>query len=792
MSLRSGKIPNLVQGVSQQPDELRLPTQLNLQEDCFASVVEGVIRRPPTEHIARVSATSLDGAFMHLINRDTTERYQVVVTATGIQVFDLQGASKTVNEVSSSFGYLTCIDPKTQFRALTIADYTFIVNTTVTPTMEATLTTDRDDEALILVKQGEYSSTYSLYIDGTQRATFTTSDTVASTIRTDNIATELYNDLVAWAGAGFTFTRKGSVIHISKSTGDFTVRTEDSQGGTSLYAFKDKTARFSELPIVAPDGFLIAIDANPDTDKGQYYVKAVSNNASETFGEVTWHESVAPGIEFGFNISTMPHALVRQVDGSFNFQTITWDERLVGDATSNDVPSFVGAPIQDLFFYKDRLGFLADEYFILSETGGYFNFWRTTVTQILDTDPIDAKAAHNKVSLLKRALPFNTHLIMFSDQTQFKMPGDAALTPKTFRCDPVSEFEGDMTAGPVHMGQSIFFGFNYKDASGESTGYGGVKELFTDPYSTEKMDAEDLTEHVPAYLPEGIHRLAGSTLTNVCVALTDGDPSRIYVNRTHRQGAKKVQNAWFRWNMGDAATTKVLSASFIESTLILMIERDGEVFLEKLSLIPKRVDAGSTYLTHLDRRVDQDNGFASITYNASINRTTFALAATVAPYDSTTTILVGKDGSLPVILSSNVDSIVVKGDWSAKPVWMGQTYLSRLQPSTIYVRTASPSGGMTIDPVGRLQLLRGYLIYSNTATFSVTVTPEGRTASTYTFTGRIVGDNQNVLGSVALRSGKFQFAILARNDQATIEIWSEGFLPFGISSLEWEGTYTKR
>jgi hypothetical protein len=107
------------------------------------------------------------------------------------------------------------------------------------------------------------------------------------------------------------------------------------------------------------------------------------------------------------------------------------------------------------------------------------------------------------------------------------------------------------------------------------------------------------------------------------------------------------------------------------------------------------------------------------------------------------------------------------------------------------VRKPTASGGTVIDEVSRLQLRRGYLNYSDSGYFKVSVTPEGRSTSDYIFTGRLVGD-LNELGVVALGSGRFSFAILSKNDRVILEISSETIQPFRLTSMEWEGEYTKR
>ena len=76
MPLISRTIPNLVQGISQQPEILRLNSQATSQVNGFSSVVEGLKKRPPTNYIAKLTASSLANAYVHTINRDTQDSVQ--------------------------------------------------------------------------------------------------------------------------------------------------------------------------------------------------------------------------------------------------------------------------------------------------------------------------------------------------------------------------------------------------------------------------------------------------------------------------------------------------------------------------------------------------------------------------------------------------------------------------------------------------------------------------------------------------------------------------------------------
>ena len=129
MGLISSAIPNLVQGVSQQSPALRLSSQAELMENAFPSLVEGLQKRPPLENVAVMNTSETIGSFSHLINRDTAERYFLFINASNaISIYDLDGVAKTVTYPDGT-SYLNSTIPATDFRAVTVADYTFIVNT---------------------------------------------------------------------------------------------------------------------------------------------------------------------------------------------------------------------------------------------------------------------------------------------------------------------------------------------------------------------------------------------------------------------------------------------------------------------------------------------------------------------------------------------------------------------------------------------------------------------------------------------------------------------------------------
>ena len=240
--LVSGSIPNLISGVSQQPSNVRLPTQAEEQVNCYSSVSDFLKRRPALNHIAKIidSESFDDGSiFIHSINRDEVEKYIVLVTTDDVRVFDLQGNEKTVNIDESAQAYLAkATNPAADFRAQTINDYTFIVNRkVVVKSDEESITEERPPEALVFIKQASYNTTYTVVLDGTLTASFTTLDGVApadqpadelSSAQITNALAEAIN-----ADGSYTATAKNSTLWIrKKDNSDFKI--ELSSEGSNL------------------------------------------------------------------------------------------------------------------------------------------------------------------------------------------------------------------------------------------------------------------------------------------------------------------------------------------------------------------------------------------------------------------------------------------------------------------------------------------------------------------------------------------------------------------------------
>ncbi|MBU4566997.1 MAG: hypothetical protein KKE29_19950 [Proteobacteria bacterium] len=776
-------IPNMINGVSQQAAPLRLPSQGQLQVNCLDSVVEGKGKRPATYHEAKLLTGTLSEVFIHTINRDVNERYKVIITDGDLKVFDLAGNEKTV-AFPDGKTYLDVDSPREDFAVVTIADYTFVVNKAKTVAMKdaaVSASPDRGYEAIVWIQQVNYDTDFSITVDGN---TASTSIGSAPPIKSTTVASSLQSSLATALGANYTVTQQQSTIWIKRNDGaDFNVSIEDSRGNTHMKLIKGQAQRFSDLPTVAPANFVCEVVGDKSSDFDNYYVKFVPNNDSATFDEGVWVETVKPGIEWELDGSTMPYALIRESDGSFSFEQLVWGKREAGDADSAPDPSFVGRTINDIFFFQNRLGLCADENVIMSRAAYFFDFFPSTVTTIVDSDPVDAAASHTKVSILYHAIPWDEKVLFFSDQTQFVLDLDGGiLSPKNAPIKPITSFESSTKASPVGAGKNIFFAVS----RGE---YTSIQEYYVLPDS-DTEDAADSTGHVPQYIPKNVFKMAVTDNERVLLALSGDEPSNLYVYRYHWLNTEKVQSSWSYWTFPDAS---ILNADFIESTMYLVLQRTDGVYLERLELSPALKDTGEPIHYHLDRKITEA-ACASVTYDSVNDETTFNLPYAIDLASDYVVVMRGATtpGRILQTVSKTATSIVVEGDHTNSDVFIGLNYEARFEFSEFTLKETSSSGAKNVVASGRLQLRTITMVYNETGYFEVEVTPLYRDTSTFVFSGRIIGDGSNVLDQIALHSGTRKFALMSKSDQVRVALTNRTFLPCKFVSAEVEAFFHTR
>ena len=813
MPVISRSIPTLLRGVSQSSDAAKQADHAEIQDNADSNPVIGLIKRSGLQYITNLSNTTIGNVHIQTINRDATEQYVAVFSNGNVKVFELDGTEKTVVKPDGT-NYLNTSNPRSVIKTVTIADFTFVVNTSVVAQMDTTVSSGNITQAVVFVNNVSDKTTYSVTVDGVTVTDNTDGD---STLSTEQVATDLKNGLNSGL-SGFTIAQNGSVLHIKKNDGsNFSIDGSDTQGNTQLTIVKDSIQRFTDLPTVSPNGYVVEVKGDESTNFDNYYVKFVTNNGG-ALEEGQWEETVEAGIKFKFNYDTMPHVLIRQADGNFRFARVDgdtytingtdytlpkWGERTVGDLDSAPDPSFIDSKINNVFFFRNRLGFLADDNVVLSRVSEFFNFFPETVLSVIDSDPIDVAASHTKVAILKNAVTMGEQLIVFSDQTQFVLSSSADnLTPKTANVLVATEFESSDAASPVGSGSSIYF-------LTEKGTFAGVREYITQSDVTVK-DATNTTIHVPRLIPSGIFKLAVSNNQDVLVLLGTDNPNKLYVNRwLYGANGQKVLNSWFTFTIN--SNRIIRNIDFIGTDLFCVIEEANGTTLEKIPFENDFTEANAEFEFYLDHKVTEATTGVSVTYNNTTKKSTFtvpyrlrASMTIVGRYlgsseTSTYVDIVGNTHTLKsgaIISTTNstdgsTSTIEAEGDYRNAKFIIGEPYEFHYRFSNQRITEIAGQNSAEILS-GRLQLRYFYIKFEDTGFFKVEVTPQYRDTSTHKFTGRLIGSPSTTVGQINLETGTFKVPVMSRANKVSIDIKNNSFLPTQLSSAEYEAMYYLR
>ena len=585
MALINEYINNLNGGVSQQPYEARYSNQVEEMINFIPTVAQGLRRRNPVFNFKTNIDNSTSIPFVHSYNRgDGLEEYIIMLTSSGIKVFDADGNKKTVNGNSTLISNWSSdlVSANKNFKMLTVGDTTFILNknkttamkTDITPTIGSTY------KAFYWVKRsfdnangGGY--TYYVNVNGTQYST--------NNINSETVAEELKNSINTNSGStGISAMRKDSIVMIYSSTVNFTFSSGDSWGDQASFGWQDKVAKISDLPNKM-SGFAesqVGTISVTGTDKNEF------NNYYLKWDGDVWAETVAEGILYKFDEYTLPDKLVRESDGTFTFSFIAdWANRIIGDDENNPIPSFIGNKISNMFFYKNRLGFTSGENVILSEVGGFFNFFSTTAMDILDSDMIDVSVDSDTVANIRNVNSTAGALTLWSDKGQFMMSGGEVLSPTTVRVSQTSSYDSDSSLSPLVLDNEIIF-FNKNGANLE------VGSFSPASVQDDRTSANSISSHIPTYITSNVDCIALSSATNIVLLLESGT-NILYAYRYHIQSQQRVLSSWFKLQL----PTNYINMVELNN-ILYMFKKDelNNISIDKIELEP--IDIDNTFLDY--------------------------------------------------------------------------------------------------------------------------------------------------------------------------------------------------
>lgn len=430
-----------------------------------------------------------------------------------------------------------------------------------------TNTSTYDKQAFIWIKQVSVDTTFPYTFTVTLKETGGT--VIATTTSNATSANGVATAIATWATglADFTGVSEGSVVKITRDSGaDFDIVVSDTYGSQASSSWKGATNQMEDLPKSFPyKDTIVKIDGVNTLDNIQYWVKYDGNQ---------WVEYRDPRMLFALNADSMPHKLVRNADYTFTLSAIDWEYISVGDEESQTLPEFVGDTIQDLFFVNGRLGILTRNGVSLSQTNNPYNFFRTTVLELLDDSPVVTYIDSSKSVGLKYASELQGAIVLFGDKMQFILDASKPISPKTISIQPISGFEINKNVKPISSADSVFFLVL-------NSGYSSLMEMNKNTLSM-NIRANDVSAHVPNYIDADIVQIVSSQRDGCIFLRSRNDVSTIYVYKHYGTDEQKVQMAWSKWTF----SVKVQSLFVFNKELFIFGSRyNTTVALDDFSLV---------------------------------------------------------------------------------------------------------------------------------------------------------------------------------------------------------------
>ncbi len=625
-------------------------------------------------------------------------------------------------------------------------------------------------QALYFIKQGDRQQKYTVVLEG-----FTCQyETPALTGDGDNFnewtTKWIVGNMVSQinsknADHGCSASAVGNTILIQKDDGsDFTISYEDSMGSTASGLVKGAVEGIADLPAEAPEGYPVEVAGDLDLDADPFWVKytALDDDGNDASGR--WVESLPPGTATDLHIGTMPIFMDRKQDDQYisetnprgiyffvNFEE--WSTRQVGSTDTAPWPSFVSEMSEDnevvtaryidgLFFHENRMCMLSGNHFVASEAGEYTNFFPTTVSAVVDSDPIDVEIETTDGAPLVHQISATNELLLFTRHSVEALRYDGALSLNTVRADTVSAHAVSPQCKPIAVDNQVLF-----VSSGSR--FSQLNTLYVDGQA-ETYTSERLTLHVPVYIEGTVLKVEHSPVGDYIFMLTreaEGVlPNHIYVCNTKTRGRERIQNAWQKWTFGG----KVLDMHVKNGVLFLMVRYGPDwTKLESIDLENDYVYDEFEHPIFLDSREEIEETDDALVYQWKVE-------------------------------AKDVDGNV--------RYFRGHPYTQKMELSPLYARMG-PQNRPALS--GRTTVGKVRLNYHRTTGFKVTVL-RGAQKRVTEFYARIVGSLSNLIGKIPVETGSLPVGVQSRNDNVTISIENQSEFDAVIQTIDWEGRHTTR
>ena len=832
-------VPTFLGGVSKQPDVKKNLGQVSEIINGMADPTAGLMKRPGFAYITKIgdSPEFADAKWFHAF-RDKEESYFGVIYGDHLRIWDADTGEEATVVVGSLNGTVTNIDQpisdsyltgekSSDYDTLTVQDITYITNKLITVKEQPLGNFTANSVGTVKLLSVEYSSTYTVTINGTAFTYETRNgdnvddiDAHTDVLDADQILDALMSSINA-GSTGVTCTRLRNSLELSGNS--FTLQASGGVTNEALQAYQDTVENVAQLAEEALQDRVVKI-VNTATEKDSYYTEYQADDGVSGTGY--WEESRGPAASPGLDEDTMPHQLLSLGEGrfvwnasenKFDFETDdnvdnkpcfmfkpgNYTERLVGDEYSNSAPSFVENKIQQAFFYSNRLGFLTSDNVSMSQSGEFMNFYHISALAITDADPVDISCSSIRPALLSGVVPVAQGILLFSRTQQFLMYSgdDGNLSPTTAIITTLSNYEYDIDIEPVNSGTRVNFISKTKNSTlssttslfagsiGSAPAWEGYTRLFgmVTNGPTQEPTVVDISSVVADWIPNTIDQMVASP-QNSFVAMASSVNNTIYFFRTHSDGEKDIMQAWYKWEVPGNVQTMVVQ----NDVFSVIVEAAGEYSICRAILNIIKDDEVSIFEDDIIYGAPCIDMFAlpnSLVWDG--NNTTISL-----PYADNTDLT-------PVVVIADPDGVRelsparAAGGWTVPEdltiisdyIIVGYKYALDVTLPTTYWH--NPRDPKDVDFTASLTLSRYKFIMGLSEKVTFKLNAQG--SDEWNDVNPIVIESPYVPSNLSIdKQTLFHLPIHQRNNHFNVRVYSESAFPISLVSMTWEGNYSPR
>ena len=594
--------------------------------------------------------------------------------------------------------------------------------------------------------------------------------------------------------SGMTTTITGNCLHI-KHTAAFNVTTPEPE---LLNIVTSEVNTVGDLPKNCRHNFVAKIVNSAEEDDDYYLKFKVDNVATsvtaDRYGTGVWIECPAPNIEISIDPDTLPVSLNRgqpgnwainggsstsYANGIFRLEKPGWVDRLVGDDNTNPKPSFIGEKINKLLFFRNRLTFLSQNNVICSQTNDFYNLWSKTAQTTSTSDPIDIQASSVFPTTLFDAIEVNSGLLIHSSNQQFMLTTDSdAFTPQTAKLNYLSSYNYNEKIPPFSLGTSTGF----VNSSGKNARFFEIGQVNREGEPT----VTEQSKLVSKKLPINVADVTVSKENNLAL-LGSTDSSEIWGYKWYISGGKRIQSAWFRWELPGTFIHHVI----LDDVYYIVLKNGSNYTLEAYD-VKKQDDTTliDGFVIHLDTH-STVSSLAAGTYNATTKKTVFPKptgynsSKQLAVYNNNAGNDIGRYGLVTV----NGSNLEVDGNWTGANLILGYVFDWLIEIPTIY--TITQQGGKTkSDTRASLVVHRLKFSFGSVGLIETTLKKTGRADYTQTYESL----EWDSIGNTPLIADEYihTVPVYEKNTNLTVQLKSSHASPATLFSMNWEGDYNPK